>query len=355
MNKTITMEGMLEKYKDFHHIGIISDLHIDDYSYMNTTPHFRLSQYLPLAKTIVKKCERLNITKLLFAGDTLNSSVTPPIVIVYLRAFLTIIHKAGIWTGWLEGQHDGDTRILNGKDTYLRVLENFEYMNEKSFDFYGFKFYVENFQRGVPVVVAKQECDVYVSHITLTFGQSADESRFKLGVFGDIHDWVDKGKSHSIGTPMQNQPSEPQDGVMGIVSVREGEEPVFNRLLLDEDRDTFLRMEPRVKSFSENEQGIDEQAVQEILDKKNFKASLYNLAVKHNVLDIHNMIDLNNLPVLPSLDFKVKKLYFQDFKLAHKVELLFDELGKVIYLKGDNGVGKSTIMEAMYAALLGGT
>ena len=63
--------------------------------------------------------------------------------------------------------------------------------------------------------------------------------------------------------------------------------------------------------------------------------------------DIHHEIDITNAPEAISLDFKIKKVYARDFKSIKDMCFESDDLGKIVFVSGKNGSGKTSIMEAV--------
>lgn len=347
------VEGLIIKEE----LLITSDLHIDDYKTNSPSPGFRLLQYLKLAERIVEVCKERKIKYVCILGDILNNPISAPRIVVVLQRFLKIITDAGLKVIWIAGQHDGDSRELNSTDTYMGVFTQelgVHYAHKKSITVNGCKIYFENYSRAKHIV-PEQECDVYLSHVTLGFGVTIDDSKFKLGIFGDIHEIIDKGKLHSVGTPIQIHSHEPKEGVLGILTIENGQ-PSFSRILTDPSGTQFLTFDKEVRILnSEVKEVVNED--REILDllsgNQDFLEKIKKVVEDHDLYDIHREVDISKIPTQVSLDFKIKKLYAKDFKSIKDFVLEFDRLGRITFISGRIGSGKTSILEMIFVALQG--
>lgn len=334
---------------------VISDIHIDDYR--SDVPGQRLKNYIKLAEIIRDKAIELKSGYIILAGDILNRAVAPPHVLSVLYEFVKILGESKAKLLYICGQHDINEKELSDvSNTYLNVFKsenNTYYAHGHSIVVEGTRIYFENYTRSLEVDPARQ-CDVYISHVTLGRVKVHNE-KFKLGVFGDIHDWVDIDNMHSIGTPIQIHRMERPEGAIGVLTVEKGKDPKFERLVYDPEFKIFPKLKARDKAVNVKEVFSEED--KKLIDILNCKHDFYNeitqVVTDLGVLDIHNKIDMSSAPEPISLDFKLIRSYARDFKSIRDLNLEFDKLGKVAFISGDNGSGKTSIIEMVFVALLG--
>ena len=220
---------------------VISDVHIDDFSFEG--PGKFLSEYTKVAEIVRDKAIELKAPFIILAGDTLNRPISPPHVIAKLYEFLMILMESKARIIWISGQHDQNVKELeNLEDTYLSVFKNIFYGHQRSLTIDGTKFYFENFTRDM-TVDPLQESDVYISHVTLG-KQKVNNKKFKLGVFGDIHDkLVDIENMHNICPTRPFRSFEYEHGVIGIITCDKEKDPTFERFIYDPNYEIFPRLE----------------------------------------------------------------------------------------------------------------
>lgn len=334
---------------------VISDIHIDDYR--SDVPGQRLKNYIKLAEIIRDKAIELNSEYIILAGDILNRAIAPPHVLSVLYRFVKILGESKAKILYICGQHDiNEKELSNISNTYLNVFKsenNTFYAHEHSILVEGTTIYFENYTRSLEVEPARQ-CDVYISHVTL--GRvKVNNKKFKLGIFGDIHDWVDIDNMHSIGTPIQIHRMEKPEGVIGILTVDKGKDPKFERFVYDPEFKIFPKLKAPDKAIESKDDFSEED--KKLISILNCEHDFYNdinqVVTELGVLDIHNKIDMSCVPEPISLDFKLVRAYARDFKSIKDVNLEFEKLGKVSFISGDNGSGKTSIIEMVFAALLG--
>ena len=331
---------------------VLSDIHINDWQ--SEVPGSRLNNYLKLAEIVKDKVVELNAPWVFIAGDIIERPILPPHVVTVLHKFLLKILESGCKIGYILGQHDQNSRELEDlKDTYLNVFtdDKVVYLHQESLMIDGKKLYFENFTRSMEVNPL-QESDIYISHVTLG-RQAVHNDKFKLGIFGDIHDVVDIGNMHSVCPPICNHAHEYPYGVIGILTI--DETPTFERWIYDKEFKIFPKLEKVEKKKIEKE-GLTEED-KKVIDILSYDHDFYKdieEAVKAvGLSEIHHDIDMTGAPEPISLDFKIKKVYARDFKSIKDMCFELDNLGKIIFIQGKNGSGKTSIMEAIYVALVG--
>ncbi len=233
---------------------IVADVHIDDYSYYNPSgseyesmrlegnPYkYRLNQCLTLAEAIVKCCKLSGINKVALLGDTLNKPRSSPRIVNTLKKFIKTL-TAELDVYYILGQHDMDTKTLevDPMDTFMSIIDDpkLHYMHNKDLNLGNCICRFRNWQ---PVEEYDfGECDVALGHVSLGFGQTP-VGNYKVGLFGDIHepqDVVHKyegsevGIDYSIGTPYQHFPSQPEEGLIGLLDCSSGK-PEYKRVKSD--------------------------------------------------------------------------------------------------------------------------
>lgn len=334
-------------------IIVLADIHIDDYR--SDIPGSRLSNYLKLAEIVRDKTKELKSDWIFIAGDIFNRPVSPPHVVNVVRQFFDILLESGARIAFITGQHDQNVKELESlKDTYLGVFcdNKVLYADRKSLTIEGTKIYFENYTRS-QVVDPEKECDVFISHVTLGM-QKVNNSKFKLGVFGDIHAEVDIDNMHSVCPPICIHAHEKPEGVIGILTVGIPE-PKFERFEYDPEFKIFPKLE---REYREVKSKADlSEADREVIDilrcDHDFYSEVNDIVNKLDLSEIHRDVDLSHAPEPISLDFKIKEVYARNFRSIEDACFSIDQLGKVIFISGKNGSGKTSIIEAMFVALLG--
>ncbi len=333
---------------------VISDIHINDWA--SEVPGARLNNYIKLSEIIRDKAKEINAPWVFMAGDIIDKPVLPPHIVSVLKKFLANILQANCQIGIILGQHDQNTREIEDlKDTYLGVFmnKNIHYLHRKSLLIDGNKLYFENFTRSMEVDPI-EDSDVYISHVTMG-RQKVNNKKFKLGLFGDIHDIMDIGNMHSICPPICNHAHEYPYGVIGILTLNNGSEPEFSRWIYDPTFKIFPKLEKKINEIKNDDKLTDEEKiiVSMLSNEHDFYKDIEDTVKSLGLEDIHHEIDITNAPEAISLDFKIKKIYARDFKSIKDMCFESDDLGKIVFVSGKNGSGKTSIMEAVYVALVG--
>ena len=329
---------------------VISDLHLDDWAFEG--PGKFLSEYTKVAEIVRDKAIEVEAPYIILAGDTLNRPISPPHVIAKLYEFLSILMESKAKIIWISGQHDQNVKELESvKDTYLSVFKNIFYGHEKSLMIDGCKFYFENFTRSMEVDPL-QESDVFISHVTLG-KQKVHNEKFKLGVFGDIHDVMDIDNMHSITPTRPFRWFEHQHGVIGIITC-DKDNPTFERFIYDPDYKIFPKLQKveRAKKMEALDEK-DREALEILSNNHDFYKDISKVVNEMGLSGIHSQINMTGAPEPISLDFKIDWVYAKDFKSIKEERFYTNDLGKIIFLSGKNGSGKTSLIDALFVALLG--
>lgn len=334
-------------------IIVLADIHIDDYR--SDIPGSRLKNYLKLAEIIRDKAKEVNAPWIFLAGDTLNRPVSPPHVLNVAKKFIETLLESGARIAFITGQHDQNVKELeNLKDTYLGIFcsDKVFYADHRMLTVDGTHIYFENFTRN-EVVDPERQCDVFISHVTLG-RQKVDNSKFKLGIFGDIHDRVDIGNMHSVCPPLCIHAHEEPKGIIGILTVGV-DPPKFERFEYDPEFKIFPKLEREVHEIKDKEDlSAEDKEVLKILScESDFFKEINATVDKLGLSEIHRDVDTTNAPEPINLDFKLTEVYARNFKSIEDMHFKFDDLGKIVFISGDNGSGKTSIIEAIFTALLG--
>ena len=304
-------------------IMIISDLHLDIYDN-------RLNKYLELADVLVKQCKDVSSNELIIAGDIINRSVSPPIVLFTLEKFIKKFTDNGIKVSYILGQHDYDKKEISEdlSNTYLGMM-NMEYLGQTHRSVEGLDIYFKDFERTDCVV--PEQCDILIGHVSLGF-QDIDQSKIKyIGICGDIHKPLKIGNCVSISPPMQIHAAEPSEGFCVILKIDNGKIVECKRKQLPT---IFTLPKPQrlkeVESVSELPSQIETYKIPDTIIKD---------------------IDLSGIPQPIDFNFRVTRLEVTNYKaIKHRVITLDDS--KVVFLQGVNGSSKTTTLDALYYAFV---
>ena len=329
---------------------VLADCHIDDFTFEG--PGKFLSEYTKVAEIVRDKAIEVGAPFIIMAGDTINRPVSPPHVVSKLYEFLSILMESKARIVWISGQHDQNVKELEDiEDTYLSVFKNIFYAHEKSLVIDGCKFYFENYTRS-EVVDPAQESDVYISHVTLG-RQQVNNKKFKLGVFGDIHTEMDIENMHSVCPVRPFRAHEAPHGVIGIITCDNGDAK-FERFYYDPEYKIFPKLETKRKVESKEVLSEEDKEALDILSNTHdFYKDIEKVVDELGLSEVHRQVDLTGAPEPISLDFKINKIYIRDFKSIQKEEFETSDLGQVVFLSGRNGSGKTSLIEALFVALLG--
>lgn len=365
-------------------IIILSDVHINDYRRYNINDtQYRLKQFIHLAYWI----QSLKADKIIICGDMCDISSPPPHVFHTVLEFLSILTVSGnkyIDVYITPGQHElfiRDNHELFNKNTYLTVadmLPNVRYLHRQKINIYGKSLYFKGYESNYNLDEL-DKCDILIGHATLCAktgsseytiqnGTKLDSSKFKLAFIGDIHrhQILDDGKVIIPGTPLQNNFNDYSN--VGIISL-----DVDNLKWRFIPTPNEINGVKRLK-FLSNSSGLDNPYIitRKVRSNKKIESvgaknrvniknplELLDKTIRDNdkLIDIHRDV-LDNVKLsesIPDLYFHIKNLKISNYLTIKSFELDFDDIGNIVLISGDNGSGKSSLLNAICYVLFGTT
>ena len=326
-------------------ILIISDLHIDKFN----GDQSRLDNYLILADDLLQLASDNSISQLYILGDIINKSVTTPEILSTLSRFISKL-STKLSISYILGQHDYSlSNIINDdlSHTYLSLYP-ITYIGgrQSSIKIEDVLLSFADYSRDKNIIAPK--CDIFLSHISYDFIDYDDSNVRLFTIAGDIHKPNDYTKYHhpaySISPPIQLHPSEPQQGYAMILTIDKSNASV-ERIKLP------IRL--TLKSNIDNKSIISTNIkIPDLSSSSDVNELFFNN--DNNLKFIHSKIisKINKLPVIKT--FKINKLVIDNFKSINHKEIIFNSNNdKIIYISGNNGSGKSTIMEALLLSFIG--
>lgn len=345
---------------------VLGDIHIGDYPRYNNVAN-RLNQFNILADRL---CQ-LEADSVIIAGDLLLSCMMKPRVMHAVKRFIEKLCNKFDKVYYILGNHDVDFKLKrsvgsNGDDTLVTLLDpisNFIYMNDKSVEIEGVNIYFKDWVRSDEVPL-DTECDIFISHINLMpgFGQKVDNSKFKLGIFGDYHSRITVGNMMTTGTPIQHRLSDPIEPMVLELTLDNGqfftnwipletEEVKFIKMYHDDDypsNPTPYDILVKTRKCKGDQEPLDEKVQFELSTEVSKIIEEYGLTKEHeSVIKLHGDIE----PI--DMEFHLDKLWVFNLRSIHNFSYEFDQDKKVIFLTGANGSGKSTFITALICALFG--
>lgn len=342
---------------------VLADLHANVWLRQNPSPDFRMNQLLTLADRVSQEMIRRETEHLAIAGDLIDSWNVEPKVIKTLFGFFSRIIAAipTVRIYFIVGQHDllkyddystANSYIYEALDIFPK---NVFYMHGKSITLNDTSIYFSNFSRNpddTKLNYPPTPHDVWISHVTLGFGHEVDSPNYALGVFGDIHDYYDSGKNHSVMTPFQHYPHQPRDGKIGIIEL-DGPRSRFYRINSDDPEHGFEFLKLQMSAApAKADTALPEISVEKF-DASNVNRLIEEEVTKHGLAAVHGEVKKAALPLPVDFNFSLKKLVIDNFRSVDHMELDFGKLGPITYIQGDNGSGKSTIFNAITTAFVG--
>jgi len=345
----------------------IADLHADEWRYYNNEPNERLLQPLIIADRLCYLGKELGIDTLLDLGDTFNKPKPSPWVCYVIEQFFTRLSKQFKHILVIYGQHDNLSRNnkYDPKDTMMTLMYDIspviKYCHDTMVNYNGCNIYMSNylFQSEIKI----PDCDIFASHVSLGFGQTIS-GNYKLGVFGDIHTEYDEGKDHMVAPTRQLYPHQPDDPHYAIIHT---DTCTFERKVLDGtcmklDGSTyehrFLRLKESRQYIDAMSRGLTSGEVTESSNLRseissNVYSDLESILTEQGLMDIHHQIDMTNAPQPISFNFKLLNLEAINFRSIEHLLIDFNQWDRVLYVSGENGNGKSSLIRAIITALVG--
>lgn len=351
-------------------VTIIGDIHLNTYKSYSFYNGFRDEQFIRAANRVVQISKENNSKILFIAGDLIDSPIIKPRAQHLLEKFLKILANYYDKIYYILGQHDVNSKVKDWdyEDTIINLFNDFkvmEYVNKETIEIDGKKIYCQDW---IPSnnVTCPEGTDLFVSHVTLSplFGIDIDKSKFKLGIFGDIHSIYDEDNCHTIGGFLQKSMSDAPYGQVVSVDL---DDLTWKRDSLINKDNKFLRI-----YYEGQEKDVDEFTW---IIKNNKKISSIQLNSGESTKEINlNELDklitsyLDELGLLnifneftpqielpPQLDFNfiLKNFSVKNFRSIADFKINFQNYQGLMFLSGLNGSGKSSMIEALFNALVG--
>lgn len=348
---------------------ITADWHIDNYSDYNHYPNFRLDQFLKLAHRVVEIGKEQDCKVLVIAGDFINRPVLRPFLQHRVKEIVEVLESGFEHIYYILGQHSTDSKSdeLSEHDTVLTIFESekFQYMNHKVLDFNGYRIGFQNWTHSQDTSWIEEKLDVLIGHYTKSdlFGQSIDESKFDLMIYGDIHQ---KGfydnKFVSVGTPIQKDFTSQKEGTAVVLDI---DNHTWKHIETDEDHSRFLRMyytknkveegfsEDKLSYFVYKPERVEASKKQEteLLSWTKIDDLISQAATEGGLGDIYQEV-VSKCVAYSEIDFNFQPTYLdvQGYRSVVSFRIEFEGNDRVVLL-GKNGSGKSSIIRASKSVL----
>lgn len=354
---------------------ITADYHLDDYSRYNMYPKSRLYQSIEVAKMIGQLGKSSGAKVLILAGDIINKPINRPYINHVLKQVFDEFCNYFEKIYFIRGQHDLDSKAssYSYNDSDLNLYDGYKgkvfyahnsYIKNHS----GHITYLQDFYRGEEVPLPEDlNVDLMVGHYTigngLFSGQVIDNSKFKLGLFGDIHAEISKGNIHSISNPVQVKINEGG----GKVVVLDTLSNTFSRVPFDlegkipkikytddqskhgpnEADNTFYVYKP-----NKNTSSVTSTELNEVPDWSRIEELVSSLIKSEGLEDLHNIIKDKIVYNPINFNFSLKYIDIENFRSIRNLRYEFIE-GRPLLVVGENGSGKSSFIDSIGIALRG--
>lgn len=344
---------------------ITADIHIDDYANYNYTDKARLNLYLKLAERLVELSKQYQCEEIWILGDLINRPTSRGYVLHIASKFLNILSKNSKFIRLILGNHDSDSKSqsLGFETSQVTLLDypNLEYMDKKLLEIDGHLFGWMNWYPDQDLSwLGDRHLDVLFGHYTKSdlFGQDIDESKFDLMIHGDIHTKQEIGKFISVGNPIPidfNSLCDDADVLIFDTATLKWE-----RVLTDPDHTRFLRMHYTKNKDEEGFHGPLEYRVykpeltiesgetkEKTITWNSIDSLIKSVCDSKDLLDIHGEVESKCIPYSEiDFNFQLKKFHVHGYRSLVDISIEFEK-GDRIVLLGDNGSGKSSIIESL--------
>ncbi len=375
---------------------VTADVHVEAWSMYDLTPGFRLQQYEKLGDWLLTVIDEYGVDAVLIGGDYFHKPVNPPKVILTGVKLAKKLSSA-VPVVLIHGQHDLDTRdrVSAGRSNSLVSLlnevgsDNMHYLHNSSVILNGVKI----FGYGWEPVFSPNLDEARGARVVLLHGQvrgsSSKSVRFEDGIdpeplfpeayfifVGDVHNHqiLGGGKIVVPGPPIYHTFN---DGSAGVVVADLGTKEVEfipSGYVKDKRVFSFLQL---VSESSSSQTGIKEEVdkdsllVRRIKGKAPDKASIQNQISSRSPLEVIRSV-AESEGLLTAYEFAVSRvsrsvatpydhpqswtpiyLEIENFRSIESLHLDFSRLGKLIFLTGANGSGKSSLLSAIKFVLTG--
>lgn len=334
----------------------VSDIHIDEYPSIPNISEERFHAPLKLAEKLVRDGKKDGVDTLFVLGDILNKPRPLPKVVGVMTEFGKIISSHFTKVYYILGQHD----LINRYDeenrhwsksttTYVGLLNelfHWEYSNNRIIELDGRKILMTDYGQPEP----KKKVDVWLGHTTLGFGTQLKGGTYTIGIHGDIHEIVDnyKGTSnYSCGSPYQiSREQMSLNNGEGTYVVLDLDTLSMKRVNTSDEYHTFYKL-------PKEDVKIENKDTSKIREKVYINEDLTSY-VPEELLPYYNELDHSHIQNMINYNFIIENVKISNYRSIEYLELDKEQLSGITLIHGLNGSGKSSIISAIYHALLGG-
>jgi ABC-type lipoprotein export system ATPase subunit len=350
---------------------IFSDVHIYNYSNYNLSNKFRLYQNRKVAELLARSGVENGCDGFIIAGDLIEKPTLVSRILSETKKFMEYLCK--VFPGnnyFIVGQHDLDTKDNNQseEDSVLPLISpsNLIYSDKKIFNIDGRSVAFMNWRPDQDLSWIEGQVDLFIGHATIALpnslykGQSIDTSKFKLGIFGDIHRHFSFGNIVMCGTPVQNKMGDqlestaivwdPSDNSWEVINIDPEDELFKMKYTSDKSMEGFI--DNYYYIYKPSSKVTDSGEVISIPQWEEVNDLVENIISSNNLSDIHNKV-LSECKYTEDVDFnfQITKLRLKDFRSIDSMELDFTK-GDKIRISGGNGNGKSSLILGLKYALI---
>ena len=383
-----------------------ADLHIHNWTAYSTYDErgvpSRLNVYLDLAECLRDLARSKNVDAVVIAGDVFQTPTPKPMVANIAREFVSIVAQCGAPLVITTGQHDCDTKSQNDnplhtvvRSTEIDGLDNIHYVYApETLELAGCQFAVTPWRSKQYQIDKLPSGDVFIGHGIVSgstdlhgykflngFNAGLLNEKYRLSIIGDMHKaqtFLDSASGNATlvpGAPVQNTWKDAPDCGVWIAEVGDGVKLDFfkSRDLLPGKLHSFLYVDEMEESEDElvhfkrsataialaSEGAADKLAVEDegLPDLMQVVESLLDVAPKQRdllmeiVLEAYEAVD--ELDVAPPRSFAPLSILIQNFLSINEFYLDFERLPRDVALIGENGSGKTSLVEAFFWCLTG--
>ena len=349
---------------------IFSDVHIYNYSNYNLSNKFRLYQNRKVAELLARSGVENGCDGFIIAGDLIEKP-TFSRILSETKKFMEYLCK--VFPGYnyfITGQHDMDTKDNNQseEDSVLPLISppNLIYADRKIINIDGRSVAFMNWRPDQDLSWINSQVDLFIGHATIALpnslykGQEIDNSKFKLGIFGDIHRHFSFNNIVMCGTPVQNKLGDqlestaiiwdPSDNSWDVVNIDPEDELFKMKYTSDKSMEGFIDNYYYV--YKPASKITDSGEVINIPQWEEVNELVEKIIHDNKLSEIHNKV-LSECKFTEEVDFnfQITKLKLKDFRSIDSIELDLTK-GDKIRISGGNGNGKSSLILGLKYALI---